>query len=280
MTRKGTAVLFALCAMMAPCIAQSTPTTPAAPPATTTQPLADGKPFNQAVSGTTVTFDMVPIAAGTGADGKPIGAFWIAKTEVLWDLYDVFVYGLDQPEQSEGGAIPTPDGVTRPTKPYLTMDRGFGHAGYPVISVSHKGAAEFCKWLTAKTGRKYRLPTEAEWEYVALAGGGETIADLDEQAWHKGNADSKTQAAATKKPNKWGVFDMFGNAREWAVGADGKPVTKGGSFRDKPETISAKERTENKPAWNASDPQIPKSVWWLADGGFVGFRVVCEGEAK
>lgn len=276
LNRKCTVSLVALLGGAGLCFGQVT----SSPTSAGQAKLENGKPFAQEIMGTTVKFDMVPIPAGNGLDGKTLPAFWIGRTEVLWDMYDIFVYGLDQPSQTEGGPIPTPDGVTRPTKPYLTMDRGFGHAGYPVISVSYKGAEEFCKWLSAKTGRKYRLPTEAEWEYVALAGGKEPLADIEAIAWHQGNADAKTQPAASKKANAWGVYDMFGNAREWVAGNDGKPVTKGGSFRDKAESMTARDRVENKSAWNASDPQIPKSVWWLADGGFVGFRVVCEQDSK
>ena len=52
--------------------------------------------------------------------------FWIAKTEMTWDLYDIFVYGLDQPERTDESGV---DAITRPSKPYIAMDRGFGKAG-------------------------------------------------------------------------------------------------------------------------------------------------------
>ena len=62
------------------------------------------------------------------------------------------------------------DAISRPSKPYLPPDRGFGHDGYAAISLSHKNATEFCVWLSARTGRKYRLPTVVEWAHAAMAG--------------------------------------------------------------------------------------------------------------
>jgi len=234
------------------------------------------KPFVQTIKGTTVSFTMAPIPGGTAPDGTAIKPFSIATTEVTWDVYDIWVFSLDVPEG-------TADASTRPTKPYLLMDRGYGHQGYPAISVSHKGAEEFCRWLTAKTGRKYRLPTEAEWEHACRAGAsgkygfGDDAAELREHAWYAGNAEEKTHPIGTRKANAWGLFDMLGNASEWVTGADGAPKTAGGCFRDEAEDLTPATRVAPSRSWNASDPQIPKSVWWLADGGFVGFRVVCEG---
>jgi hypothetical protein len=69
---------------------------------------------------------------------------------------------------------------------------------------------------------------------------------------------------------------MLGNIAEWIIGNDGAPVVAGGSFKDKAEQIHGSSRAKQTPAWNATDPQFPKSKWWLADAPFVGFRVVCE----
>jgi hypothetical protein len=71
---------------------------------------------------------------------------------------------------------------------------------------------------------------------------------------------------------------MLGNVQEWCVAPDGTGVTRGGSYRDPADKVNFTHREPNNRAWNASDPQIPKSRWWLADGPFVGFRVVCEVE--
>ena len=197
--------------------------------------------------------------------------FWIAKTEMTWDLYDTFVFGLDQ---SEGADESDVDAITRPSKPYIAMDRGFGKAGYPVISVSYHGAKMFCEWLSKKTGRTYRLPTAAEW-VLACGVGGTDLDPVDDYAWYKSNATYTTHPVGTKKPDALGLHDMYGNASEWCTGGDDEPVTMGGSYRDSAQEIGCTMRVEPSDTWNASDPQIPKSVWWLADGGFVGFRIVC-----
>jgi hypothetical protein len=75
---------------------------------------------------------------------------------------------------------------------------------------------------------------------------------------------------------------MFGNVAEWCADADGRPVAHGGSFADDIEEMTpAKyehllEGQRQTREWNASDPSLPKSKWWLRDAPFVGFRVVCE----
>ncbi len=245
------------------------------------------KPFSQTISGTTVAFDMVPIPAGKlkvadpaapgGSKELDIPALYFAKTEATWDLYDIFVYHLDEPQQDLNA-----DATTRPSKPYLPPDLGMGHAGYPTISVAFQGANEFCKWLSTKTGRTYRLPTEAEWEYACRAGAtGDygfdgDAAHLGDFAWFSGNGDNKTHPVAQKKPNKWGLFDMHGNVAEWTVGLDGKPIARGGSYLEDAENVKSTSRMPYSRSWQVRDPQIPKSKWWLSDCSFVGFRIVCE----
>jgi formylglycine-generating enzyme required for sulfatase activity len=237
--------------------------------------------FTETLDGTTVSFVMKPVPAGrfalqdgsgVGGGQAGIGPFWISETEVTWDAYDVYLFG---PDEQEAAGDAGPDAVTRPSKPYISVDRGFGHAGYPAISMSYLGALSFCEWLSRRTGRRYRLPTQREWRYVCRLGAVDG-ASADEHAWYRSNADFRTHPVATRAPDALGLYDLWGNASEWCTGPDGSPVTLGGSYRDPAGGIGCGARVLPSDAWNESDPQVPKSVWWLADAGFVGFRVVCE----
>jgi len=186
---------------------------------------------------TTVSFDLVFVPEGELMMRDPIKgtlqrvkvrSFWLGKTEVTWDEYDVFLYRLDLPPDADESA----DAIARPSRPYGAPDRGWGHSGYPAISITYHAAEQYCRWLSLKTGKKFRLPTEAEWEYACRAGqlSGDVIKDkawLDAHAWFADNADGKTHPVGKKRPNAWGLYDMLGNVAEWCRGVDGKPVVRG-----------------------------------------------------
>lgn len=250
------------------------------PPSATAPVETERRPFTVKLEGTRVAIEMKPIPGGEYTYEDPtqpgvrktvtIPPMYVAATELTWDAFDIYVYRLDQEEE---GA----DVVTRPSKPYVPPHRGYGHDGYPAIGMSYKNAEQFCKWLSEKTGRTFRLPTEIEWEYAARAGSDRVPSPdevLDDLAWHYDNAGFKTNPVGRRKPNAWGLYDMLGNTAEWCLGVDGQPVARGGSWDDDPEDVHCRRRQPNDPMWNASDPQIPKSQWWLADCGFVGFRIV------
>lgn len=87
---------------------------------------------------------------------------------------------------------------------------------HPVETVSKNDAHDFLARLNARNdGYKYRLPTEAEWEYAARAGATGARTSLDEVAWYAANSEDETHPVGTKKPNAWGLYDMLGNVREW-----------------------------------------------------------------
>lgn len=99
--------------------------------------------------------------------------------------------------------------------------RPASQANYPVLYVNWKDGTAFCEWLSKLSGKKYRLPTEAEWEYAALGGNkssGYTYSGsntLDEVAWYAKNSNLKAHPVGEKKPNELGLYDMTGNIWQW-----------------------------------------------------------------
>lgn len=99
---------------------------------------------------------------------------------------------------------------------------------HPVIHVSCNDAKAYCEWLSKNTGKTYRLPTEAEWEYAAS--GGSQSGDfkysgsnnIDDVAWYKKNSEISTHAVGKKAPNELGIYDMTGNVWEWCSDWYGK----------------------------------------------------------
>ena len=154
-----------------------------------------------------VSFDMIKVEGGTykmgstvSDDEKPIhdetvATFQIGKTEVTQELWEAVM-----------GSNPS---------------NFKGEANLPVEKVSWTDCNTFITKLNAAIGKNFRLPTEAEWEYAASGGnksqgytysGSNTIEDV---AWYKDNASSKTHPVAQKQPNELGIYDMSGNVWEW-----------------------------------------------------------------
>jgi formylglycine-generating enzyme required for sulfatase activity len=257
----------------------------------------DLKPYTEHIPKTLTKFDMVPIKGGKmlfSEDGKKepteveIKPFWMAKTECTWREYETFYLQLDLPEK-ERRLTKDADGIGRPSPPHGTPDHSWGRDGYPVLHTSYHAGMKYCEWLSQKTGKKYRMPTEVEWEYACRAGEPGPAQKLDkdkvlEMAWVKENSendehhkDNTTHPVATKKPNAFGLYDMLGNVGEWCTQASGKErILRGGTYMDKAAIISPTLRVPFNPEWQAQDSQDPKSKWWMSDGPFCGFRVVRE----
>jgi formylglycine-generating enzyme required for sulfatase activity len=247
---------------------------------------------------------------GRNADEGPqhkvtLKAFHIGAKEVTWAEYDEFAFSIDlQRKRKLGltGPKDAGDAVSRPTPPYADESWGWGKDAQPVIGITQYSATKYCEWLSARTGKKYRLPTEAEWEYAARAGTktaysfGDDAATLGDYAWLKANSEEQPHVGAQKKPNAWGLFDIHGNAAEWTrdlydAAFYGKSpadnplndtkelyphVVRGGSWDDEPARLRSAARRSSIEAWSRRDPQNPKSLWWHTDATFVGFRVVAE----
>ncbi len=276
--------------------------------------------YTQEIEGTGLRFEMQSIPGGVfkigslptesnrQADEGPrrlvkIDPFWMGKYEVLWDVFELYVYKNFELTKSNGQVDAKVDAVTRPTTPYLDMTFGMGKEGHPAVGMTQYNAIQFCKWLYSRTGVFYRLPTEAEWEYACRAGTetaysfGNSASDLAEYAWFASNSKLKTQPAGSKKPNAWGLYDMHGNVSEWTIDqylpdqygrledavAD-NPVAvpgklyphsiRGGSFEDDAADLRSAKRKGSEPDWKRIDPQIPKSNWWFPEAPFIGIRVV------
>ena len=110
-----------------------------------------------------------------------------------------------------------------------------GNPQNPVESVSYDDAQAFCQKLSQLTGKNYRLPTEAEWEYACRAGTetlfsfGNDDNQLGDYAWYWGNSQETTHPVGLKLPNAWGLYDMHGNVWEWCEG-----FMRGGSWSNYP----------------------------------------------
>ncbi len=278
--------------------------------------------YTDTIPNTKVTFEMVPIPAGTFVMGSPesepgrnadegpqhkvtLKAFYIGAKEVTWAEYDEFAFSLDLQRKRKLGLTGPKDAgdiVSRPTPPYADESWGWGKDAQPVIGITHYSATKYCEWLSARTGKKYRLPTEAEWEYAARAGTktaygfGDDAASVADYAWLKTNSEEQPHLGGQKKPNAWGLFDVHGNAAEWtrdlydaafyAKSPADNPVNetkelyphavRGGSWDDEPARLRSAARRSSIEAWSRRDPQNPKSLWWHTDATFVGFRVVAE----
>jgi len=244
-------------------------------------PLGQGAPeiYVQKIPGALAEFRMVKLPDGkitTGGKTVTIKDLWYAETELTWDVFDIWAFRLDQSEADQAAGV---DAKSRPSKPYGAPDRGFGHAGYPALSMTRHSAEEFCRWLSAKTKITYRLPTAAEWEYAARAGATENPSPLGEYAWYWDNAEDKTHAVKSLKPNAFGLHDMLGNVGEWVSTPADIPTLAGGHFLSRKASVGFDQMLAQTPRWNESDPQNPKSRWWLANGPFAGFRVVFVGSS-
>ncbi len=221
-----------------------------------------------------VSLEMVEIPKGSfcmgstngNADEKPVHqvtinySFYMGKYEVTQGQWQA-VMG-NAPSYFKGGLA----------EPFINL---------PVEQVSWEDAQTFISKLNeSNDGFRYRLPTEAEWEYACRAGTtGDYGGDLNEMAWFSENSGSRTHAVGTKQPNAWGLFDMHGNVWEWCQ--DWYHETYYGAPTDGSAWLSGGEqkyRVLRGGSWflNATNLRSARRVWFTPDlrNYNLGFRVV------
>lgn len=281
-------------------------------------------------TGEKISFDMVLIPAGDFRMGSPtneagrkddegpqhevrVDNFYLCTTEATIELFMAyyqetvsakkdFITTQEETDKADSEV----DAITGPTPVYGDMTMGYENQ-HPAMGMTWHNAVTLCRWLSKKTGKEYRLPTEAEWEYASRAGTtnafgvGSDSEKLKEFAWYDATADSETSAVGKKKPNAWGLYDTLGNVREWvsdfytpdaykqvaaktpAVNPKGPKtgqvhVARGGDYSSPPEELRCAARAFEEKWWRSGDPQIPKSRWWLPEMDIIGCRVACSVE--
>jgi len=213
--------------------------------------------YTETIPGTAVSFEMIAIPGGEFKIGSPeseplrrddegpqasvkVSPFWMGKIEVTWDEYEAFYA-----ETSREGRTDTQkatdadvDGITGPTPPYEPPDQNWGRGNRPAITMTFHAAEVYCQWLSQKTGKKYRLPTEAEWEYACRAGTNTPYffqgdphkftsqgllkkifkpdtTTINSYVIYALNSSGRSQEPSTIKPNPFGLINLPGNVREF-----------------------------------------------------------------
>ena len=228
---------------------------------TSATPITSFENLIETVPGTTASISMIAIPGGTFTMGSPesepfhkadeapqrqveVSSFFMGEMEVTWDQFWAFY----SETMSEGRTPPSViyannsrediDAVSGPTPPFGLPDQGWGMGSRPAITMTHYSAQTFCQWLSLKTGKKYRLPTEAEWEYAAR-GGTDTpyffegnpkklsnegflknifkpdTTGIYSHAVYANNSGNKTKMPEDVKANPFGLKNMLGNVMEY-----------------------------------------------------------------
>ena len=217
--------------------------------------------FIETIPGTAASISMIAVPGGEFTMGSPsdepfrkenegpqrkvkVSPFFMGEVEVTWDQFWAFY----SETMSEGRTPPAViyannsrddiDAVSGPTPPFGLPDQGWGMGSRPGITMTHYSAQTFCQWLSLKTGRKYRLPTEAEWEYAARGGTAtpyffegnpkklsnegflKSIFKPDttgiySHAVYVNNSGNRTQEPSEARPNPFGLKNMLGNVMEY-----------------------------------------------------------------
>ena len=204
-----------------------------------------------------------------------MASFEMSKYEVTFEEYDAFTDATDRERVN---------------------DRGWGRGRRPVINVSWRDVHAYTHWLSDQTGKTYRLPSEAEWEYAARAGTTTKYSWGDNIGYNRANCsvcgsrwdNEKTAPVGSFKANSWGLYDMHGNVSEWVrdcwnddyegAPADGsawmsgdcsRHVVRGGSWSSGTQRLESEIRYARPP----DRDDLFFSLWDPKSGG-IGFRIV------
>ena len=217
--------------------------------------------FTETVPGTKAAIRMIAVPGGEFMLGSPenepyhkadegpqkkvrISPFFMGEIEITWQQFWAFYNetmseGRTPPEKVyANNSRPDVDAVSGPTPPFGFPDQGWGMGARPAITMTHYSATTFCQWLSLKTGRHYRLPTEAEWEYAARGGtdgpyffegnpkkysslnfwnkfSGADTTMIGRYVVYGANSSGKTQEPLKVKANPFGLKNMLGNVMEY-----------------------------------------------------------------
>lgn len=164
----------------------------------------------------------------------------------------------------------------------------FSGVGNPVERINWMDAMRFCKKLGRKEGKRYILPTEAQWEYACRAGtetpsyfSDDRRSSLDDYVWHSGNSGKSTHPVGQKRPNDFGLYDMNGNVREWCRDGYGENYySKSPGTDPYNKSWSKKHRVLRGGSWRGSSRDCRSACRHMNLSSdrlnFVGFRVVME----
>lgn len=253
----------------------------------------------------------------------------MAEVEVTWNEYLAFYSATAAEGRSSDTEGVRKDGdvdaISGPTPPYGQPDQNWGLGKRPAITMSYQSAETYVRWLSNVTGKNYRLPTEAEWEYAARGGKqtpfffdgepkdfdkkgfignlfGKTSTVINEYVVYQPNSQMKTVEPDAVKANPFGLKNMLGNVAEYCqdwysldaysklqdgvqdpIGPESgeEHVIRGGHYKSEISDVRCASRDYTKSeAWLKTDPQMPKSIWWLSDCNYISFRVVCDFDEK
>jgi formylglycine-generating enzyme required for sulfatase activity len=261
----------------------------------TATPITGFEDFTEQIPNSLVSFRMIAIPGGSFRMGSPdnepfrkedegplrkvtLNSFFMSEIEVTWDMYWAFYAKT----MSEGrtppanvfanNSRPDVDAISGPTPPFGFPDQGWGGGDRPAITMTHYAAETFCQWLSLVTGKTYRLPTEAEWEYAAR-GGAETAYFFEgnpkkfsnEGFWRKffsadtdvissyivytNNSRNRTQEPGAVQANPFGLKNMLGNVMEYCA--------------DKYDPQAYGKTDES-----VSNPLIMEGAEWVVRGGY------------